>query len=109
MLFRCFIVLTVCPRQALIDGPTTGVKRQVISLKRLTLTKFVVETLPRGARTSVVAKHVEKSDLVTKFKESGFGQKIAKTAIRRTLTDFDRHKVMLLQKKVLYSLGLVGC
>lgn len=84
----------------LIDGPTTGVKRQVISLKRINLTKFVVETLPRGARTAVVRKHLESSGVVAKFEASAAGQKVAKAAIRRNLNDFDLHKVMLLKKKV---------
>jgi large subunit ribosomal protein L14e len=89
--------------RVIVDGPTTDVKRQVISIKRLSLTKFVVEGLPRGARTPTVRKYVEKSGLVAKFQESAAGQKIAKAAIRRNLTDFDRHKVMLLQKKVFLS------
>lgn len=89
--------------RAIIDGPTTGVKRQVISLKRLSLTKFVVEDLPRGARSPTVRKYVEKSGLIAKFQESAAGQKIAKAAIRRNLTDFDRHKVMILKKKVFRS------
>lgn len=75
-------------------------KRQVISLKRLTLTKFVVETLPRGARSPVVRKHVESSGVVGKFQATSAGQKIAKAITRRRLTDFERHKVMILQKKV---------
>lgn len=86
--------------RAIIDGPTTGVKRQVISLKRLTLTKYVVDALPRGARTSTVRKCVEASGVIAKFQETAAGQKIAKTAIRRNLNDFERHKVMLLKKKV---------
>lgn len=84
----------------MIDGPTTGVERQVISLKRLTLTKFVVEMLPRGARSKTVRKSVDASGVISKFQESVAGQKIAKAAIRNNLTDFERHKVMLHKKKV---------
>lgn len=96
------IVDIVDHNRVLVDGP--AIKRQVISLKRLSLTKFVVETLTRGARTPTVRKHVESSGVVAKFEESAAGQKISKAAIRRNLTDFERHKVMILKKKVCCSL-----
>ena len=83
----------------LIDGPTTQVPRQIISIKRLTLTKMVAE-LPRGARSKTVRKVMEKESVVAKFQESTAGKKIAKAAIRRNLTDFDRHNVMLNKMKV---------
>jgi large subunit ribosomal protein L14e len=64
----------------------------------VTLTKFVVEKLPRGARTPAVRKYVEASGLVAAFQATAAGQKISKMAIRRTLSDFGRHKVMLNKK-----------
>lgn len=93
------IVDVVDHNRVLVDGPTTDVARQVISIKRLTLTKFLVDC-PRGARSKTVRKVMETSGVVAKFQASGAGQKIAKAAIRRNLTDFDRHKVMLGKMKV---------
>ena len=83
----------------IVEGPITNVKRQVLSLRRLNLTKFVID-LPRGARTKTVKKYFESSEVVKKWLETGVAKKIAKRAIRRSLSDFDRHKVMCAQKKV---------
>ncbi len=45
------IIDVVDSKKVLVDGPQsiTGVHRQVISLKRLSLTDVVVDKLPRGA------------------------------------------------------------
>lgn len=78
----------------LIDGPTTNVKRQVISLRRVKLIDLLAP-VQRGARSGSVRKVMDESDVVNKFQASTIGQKLAKLALRRNLTDFDRHKVML--------------
>jgi len=86
--------------RVLVEGSKDSqVKRQVISLRRVTLTKFVVENMPRGARSATAQKYLLASEVEAKFAASAAGQKLAKTAIRRNLTDFDRHKVMLAMTK----------
>lgn len=45
------IVEIISTNRVLIDGPTTGVKRQEISLRRVTLTEVVVK-IERGVKTS---------------------------------------------------------
>lgn len=76
----------------------TGVTRQPISLRRVTLTKMVME-LPRAARTTIVAKKMEAQQIVAKWNETNTAKRMAKTEVRKNLTDFERFKVMVAQKK----------
>ena len=39
--------------RVLIDGPTLGIRRQEISLRRVTLTEFIIE-VQRGAKTTEI-------------------------------------------------------
>ncbi|KAI0743727.1 60S ribosomal protein L14 [Daedaleopsis nitida] len=84
--------------RAIIDGPTTGVPRQSFPFRHLTLTPFVLSTLPRGAGTGVIRKHLEKDGTVEKWQKSSWAQKREATAKRRSLTDFERFVVMLAKK-----------
>lgn len=92
--------------RALIDCPSTGIDRQIISFKRLSLTKYTM-ALPRGARSKTVRKVFEESGVLKKWEESSAGQKMIKASIRQNLSDFDRHKVMLHKMKVLLALSLL--
>jgi len=92
--------------RVIIDGPCSGVKRQVISLRRVSLTKLMLE-LPRGARCGVVKKVWEAQGMCAKWSATGTAKKIAQRTIRRNLTDFDRFKVMVAQKKVTRALNFM--
>lgn len=87
--------------QALVDGPeaVTGVKRQAIHFKRLSLTDHVVK-VPRNARQTLLAKAVTSSDVKTKFANSTWGKKLAAKKARANTTDFDRFKITVLKKRV---------
>lgn len=63
------------------------------------MTKFTIE-LPRGARTGSLKKAWEASGVDAKWAACGTAKKIAQRATRRNLSDFDRFKVMVAQKKV---------
>lgn len=93
------IVEIVDHNRALIDGPLTGVARQVLSFRRMNLTKFKCE-VPRAARSKVVAKYFEQAQILTQWNATSQAKKLVKAEIRRNLTDFDRFKVMCAQKKV---------
>ena len=69
---HCILYLSSVTRQVLVDGPgndapgngardTEGVHRQVISLKRLSLTDLVIPNLPRNAKKSNILKGWEVS------------------------------------------------
>jgi len=93
------IVEIITTSRVLIDGPTTGVKRQEISLRRVSLTDFKLD-VPRGVKASDLKSAIEKFDLVKKFENTPFAKKINRAHIRSKLTDFDRFKVMVLKKRV---------
>lgn len=85
----------------MIDGPTSGVKRQEISLRRVSLTDFKLD-ITRGVKSNDLKSIIEKFDLNTKWATTPYAKKIQRTAVRSKLTDFDRFKVMVLKKKVKY-------
>jgi len=95
--------------RVLIHGPKEGVRRQEISLKRLTLTDFKLD-IKRGIHKDNLVKAIEEYKLDDKFKESTFAKKVEKRKLRAKLTDFDRFKVMRLRQKrrVLRSKAIKG-
>jgi len=92
------IVEIISTNRVLVDGPTTGVKRQELSLRRASLTDVVI-SIPRGAKTAVVKKAAEEAKLVEKFNNTPLGKRQAKTVKRASLSDFDRFKVMILKRR----------
>ena len=91
----------------LVDGPTTGVKRQEISLKRISLTEFKLE-VTKGVKRAALKKAITDFGLDKKWGESSWARKLQKRAKRASLTDFDRFKVMQLKQKrrVLQNIAL---
>lgn len=71
------------------DGPCSGVSRQVMNFKALQLTKFLVNIGP-GARTGTVTKAWKKADIDAQWKETGWAKRQASKEIRAAMTDFDR-------------------
>ncbi|RDX55273.1 60S ribosomal protein L14 [Polyporus arcularius HHB13444] len=92
------IVEIIDHNRAIIDGPTTGVPRQAFPYRHLSLTPFVLSSLPRGAGTGVVRKYLEKDGTVEKWQKSSWAQKREAIAKRRSINDFERFCVMLAKK-----------
>ncbi|CAM9519576.1 unnamed protein product [Ascophyllum nodosum] len=92
------IIDVVDNNKALVDGPDTGVPRQMIPFKRLALTDF---TLPiqRNARAGTISKAAKAEDLMAKWEASSWAKKKARKAKRARMTDFDRFKVMVARKE----------
>ena len=82
----------------LVQGLKGGVRRQELSLRRVSLTDFRLD-IKRGAKRDEVLKAVEKDKLEDKFKKSSFAKKVELRKTRANLTDFDRFKVMRLRQK----------
>ncbi|KAJ2927365.1 hypothetical protein H1R20_g9727, partial [Candolleomyces eurysporus] len=93
------IVEIIDHNRAIIDGPTTSVPRQSYPFKHLTLTNFKLTGLPRAAGSGVVKKLVEKEALVEKWNKSAWAQKREASEKRRSLSDFDRFKILVLKKQ----------
>lgn len=86
--------------QALIDGPAslTGVSRQTIPFRNLSLTSIKLE-IPRAIRTGTLTKAFTKADVLGQWQKTTWARKLARHATRSSLGDFDRFKLMLLRKK----------
>ena len=97
--------------QVLIEGPSSTVEasvpRQSFPLSNLSLTRFVLEKLPRAAGTVALKKQWEAQEVESKFNNSDYAKKRAQQAKRRNLNDFERFKVMRLRKQVSLEGGIV--
>ena len=92
------IVDILTTTKALIQGLKGGIKRQEISLRRVTLTDYKLD-IKRGAKTAEVYKAIDDYKLEEKFKKSTYAKKQEQRCKRANLTDFDRFKVMRLRQK----------
>ena len=92
------IVDVLTTTKLLIQGLKGGIKRQEISLRRITLTDYKLD-IKRGAKEAEVLKAIEDYKLEDKFKTSTFYKKNERREKRANLTDFDRFKVMRLRQK----------
>ncbi|KAL2023566.1 hypothetical protein VTK56DRAFT_2174 [Thermocarpiscus australiensis] len=97
------IVEIIDHKRALVDGPSSDPKlatpRGIVQLSRTLLTPIVIEKLPRGARTGAVKKAWEAAGVDAKWKETNWAKKQVQQELRKSLTDFDRFKVMRLKKQ----------
>ena len=84
--------------RVLVHGPKEGVRRQEISLRRITLTDFKLD-IKRGIHKEALEKTITEYKLDEKFKASVYAKKIERRQKRANLTDFDRFKVMRLRQK----------
>lgn len=96
------IVEVVSQRKVLVDGPETGVQRQPVHLTQVVLTPLTF-TLPRGAKTSTVAKKWTASEVSQKWAATSWAKKIAQREKRTSLNDFERFQVMVYKKQQKYA------
>lgn len=94
--------------QILIDGPSTKegavVPRQAIPTSAISLTPWVIPSLPKAAGTGAVKKLWEKHEVDKKWAESSWAKKREQQDRRKNLTDFERFKVLRLKKQVRKSI-----
>lgn len=95
------IIDVVDQARALVDGPATltGVSRQTIPFRNLSLTNIKLE-IPRAVRTGTLTKAFVKADVQGQFAKTAWAKKQARFAQRANLGDFDRFKLQLLRQKV---------
>jgi len=86
-------------RRVIVTGPHSGVQRQQIPVKWLSLTSQKCK-LPRGAADKYVKKAMKADDTLAKWEKTSWARKIAATKAKRNLSDFGRFQVMLAKKKV---------
>lgn len=61
------VVDIVNAKRVIVDGPTLGLSRKPISIKRLELTKFKVPGITVNDSTGSLKKKIDESDLLKKF------------------------------------------
>jgi large subunit ribosomal protein L14e len=89
------IVDIVDSKNVLIDGPQkiTGVHRQTILLKRVSLTDFVVAKLPRNSTQKNLVKGWTEQGIKGKWDATAWAKKLAAKKARAEFGDFDRFKL----------------
>jgi large subunit ribosomal protein L14e len=93
------VIDIVDQNKCFIDGPAElGVKRQVISYKRIALTDLTVK-IQRNARQKTLSKAWKEADLLAKWQASAWAKKLESRKRRANLNDFDRFKVMVAKKQ----------
>ena len=92
------IVDILTTTKVIVQGLKGGVRRQELSLRRVTLTDYKID-IKRSAKREEVFKAIEAYKLEEKFKKSTFAKKMELREKRANLTDFDRFKVMRLRQK----------
>lgn len=85
--------------RVLVDGPSCGLRRQIMNVKRLALTAIKVDGIARGALVPDVKAAYDAADVDGKFAASAWGKKLEKKSKRAALTDYGRHKVMIARMK----------
>jgi len=96
----CVIIDVLDQNRAYVDGPSdvTGVQRQQISFKWLTLTKYKVN-IGHSARLKSLRKAFADAKIIEQWEQSARYTRMALFAKKQSLTDFDRFRVMLVRKK----------
>jgi large subunit ribosomal protein L14e len=92
------IVDVIDANRALVDGPSTGVLRQQMPFSRISLTEFVLP-IKRNQKTASVGKIFDAEEVIKKWNSSHAGTHIAARLRRASLTDLERFKLMVAQKK----------
>jgi large subunit ribosomal protein L14e len=92
------VIDVVDQNKCLIDGPNTGVARQVISFKRIMLTDLKVK-IQRNARQATIAKAWIEGGTQAKWDAGSWAKRLGKKKVRANLSDFDRFKAMVAKKQ----------
>merc|ERR1712080_89898 len=94
------VIDIVDENRIVVDGPTTGVDRQVIPAKRIALTRFRIKSVLRNQKVSVLKKNIEAFNLNKRWSETAFAKRLEQAKIRAGLTDFQRHTAMVLRRQL---------
>jgi large subunit ribosomal protein L14e len=96
----CTVIDVIDQTRVLVDGPTniTGVARQQMPIKRISLTDFKVKC-GHNAKQKSLSKAWEAANVLEEWNKTGWAKKMAKKAKRAQTNDFERFKVMVARKK----------
>ena len=66
----------------------------------MALTKFKINAVLRNQKQSVLKKNIEAYKLDTRWGQTAFAKKLRAQKLRAGLSDFQRHTVMVLRRRV---------
>lgn len=92
------VVDIVDQNKCFVDGPSSGVARQVVPYSRISLTDFTID-IERNAKQKDVSEKWAEADVQGKWDKSSWAKKLASKKRRAELNDFDRFKVMVARKQ----------
>jgi large subunit ribosomal protein L14e len=98
----CTILDVIDQNRVLVDGPSTetGVQRQVLTLKRISLTDLKVPLDGPSPRLRYLTKKFREAEILAKWNKSAWAKKRAARAAKANLTDFERFKLYRYKHKV---------
>ena len=96
----CTIVDVVDQSRVLVDGPTklTGIRRQIVPLKRIALTDLKVK-IGLNARQKSLEKAWAAGDILNKWNNTAWAKKLAAKKVRAASNDFTRYKLAAAKRK----------
>ena len=86
------IVNIVDPNTLIIDGPSSGLRRQVTPVKDIELTSHTVD-IPYGANQKIVKQKFDESGVAKDWAESSWAKSLASKQKRAAATDLERFKI----------------
>eukprot|EP01121_Diplochlamys_sp_Union-15-3_P007554 TRINITY_DN192_c0_g1_i3.p1 TRINITY_DN192_c0_g1~~TRINITY_DN192_c0_g1_i3.p1 ORF type:complete len:173 (-),score=35.87 TRINITY_DN192_c0_g1_i3:33-551(-) len=92
------IIDVIDQNRAYIAGPLTGVKRQAINFKRITLTKIKIP-IAKSVRSTKIIKEWKKANVEEQWAKTNFARRIALRKARANMNDFDRFKAKEAKKQ----------
>ncbi|KAI4158109.1 MAG: hypothetical protein LQ342_007743 [Letrouitia transgressa] len=101
------IVEIIDHKRILVDGPSKkengAVPRHAVGLSNVIVTPIVIPKLPRAAGRGAVAKAWEKEEVESKWDQSAWAKRREQREKRRSLSDFERFKVLKLRKQARFE------
>ncbi|KAF0853096.1 60S large subunit ribosomal protein eL14 (rpL14) [Andalucia godoyi] len=91
------IIDIVDSNRVIVDGPLSGVNRQVVNLRECAVTDLKTQ-IPRNIGFSTLKDILTKEKTVEKWNASAWAAKISNRDARANLNDFGRFKVMVARK-----------
>merc|ERR1711981_364884 len=92
------VVDVIDQNRCVVYGPTSGVARQVMGYKRLSLTDIKID-IGRGAKAKTVDAKYAEADVNAQWAATSWGKKLAARKAKASANDFDRFKSMVAHKK----------
>merc|ERR1712093_633548 len=92
------VVDVIDQNRCVVYGSTSGVARQVMGYKRLSLTDIKID-IGRGAKAKTVDAAYAAADVDAQWAATSWGKKLAARKAKASANDFDRFKNMVAHKK----------